>query len=75
VTVGGCEIAWSTAEVAGASPDTVTFRLSGDRDTIALRHDVEIAAGAADVEQRDGMTLVRSRRTSPSDEHLTLRRS
>lgn len=75
VTAGGCDIAWSTAEVADASPETVTFRLFGDRDVIALRHDVEIDNGEADIARGDGLTLVRAGRSSPPDETLTLRRA
>ncbi len=62
VTVGGRELAWPTAEVADASLEMVTFRLSGDRDTIAPRHGVEMIAGEADIVRDGEMTLVRARR-------------
>jgi beta-galactosidase len=74
VGAGGCEVAWSTAEIADATADTVTFRLMGDEDVIALRHDVVVIEGEADIAKEGGLTVVRSRRTSPSDERLALRR-
>ncbi|HYH11938.1 MAG TPA: hypothetical protein VD789_06245, partial [Thermomicrobiales bacterium] len=75
VTAGGCEIAWSTVEIADASAEIVTFRLAGDEDLVALRHGVEVVQGSASVEPGpDGTTLVRTLRTSPSDERLVLRR-
>ncbi len=40
----------------------VIFRLSGDRDTIAPRHGVEMIAGEADIVRDGEMTLVRARR-------------
>ena len=76
VMAGGCDVAWSTTEIADATDGTVTFRLTGDEDRVALRHGVEVVAGTASVETgKDGLTLVHARRTSPSDETLTLRRA
>lgn len=75
VEVGGCGVAWSTAEIADANGGAVTFRLTGDEDLIAFRHDVEIFAGGASAESGKGaLTLVRTARTSPSDDYLRVRR-
>jgi beta-galactosidase len=75
VTAGGCEIAWATVEIADVEDDLVRLRLTGDADVIGVRHGVEIVEGEGSVEDTaDGLTLVRARRTSPSEECLALRR-
>jgi hypothetical protein len=53
----------------------VSFRLTGDEDVIALGHGVEVIDGEASVSGERALTLVRTRRASPADETLTLRRA
>lgn len=75
IIVGGCAIAWSTAEIADATPDRVTFRLNGVDDVIALRHRAHVVDGfdgdTSIQANRDGITMVQVQRSS-KDSHITL---
>ncbi|WP_062236106.1 beta-galactosidase [Fictibacillus sp. FJAT-27399] len=69
----GVEIAFSTAEITEVNPDKMAFRLTQKEDMIVFEGNTKVVPSAdIQVEQKDGLTIVTSRKHAKVDDHLVI---
>ncbi len=74
LSIGGANIAYSTAEIVGRAQGAIEFRLTQPQDAIAITGPRAVAPGRDyDVERRSDLQLVTSRKPAALDDRLILR--
>ncbi|GER91090.1 glycoside hydrolase [Dictyobacter vulcani] len=74
LAIGDVRIAYSTAEIVGINDEDIEFRLTQSQDVIAIASPRTVAPSQDyDVERRDDLQVVISRKPAVLDDRLTLR--